>query len=145
MGRTPASLGRVAFTKRHHSRMPFGIVLGITWIVGIFGLERDRVSSFQVPIVLVGGLLAYGLVVVIRRSVANRHERVVATPLEQPPPCVTIRWYGEERSRRAHPSGEARTAPTAHVRLVTIEGGRPADSPKTKTARRLDYIPLHGA
>ena len=89
--------------------------------------------------VLISGLLVYGVVAGLRRTLANRRDRLPAT-VAQPPPCVTVQWFGEERSRRAHPSGSAREEPV-HVRLVA-ENGVAVDRPARRVGRALDYIPL---
>jgi hypothetical protein len=144
VGRTPASLGRVGFTRRHQGRLPFAAVIGVTWVIGIFGLQRDRISSVQIPIIFVVGLLVWACLAGIKRSVAGRRDRVVPTPVDHPRPSVTVHWFGEERSRREHPSGaEARPGPP-QLRLVTNEV-----LPSRPTAPRdggpLGYIPLNRA
>lgn len=145
MGRTPASLGRVGFTQRHQpGRSIFAAVIGLTWIVGIFGLERDRISSFQLPIVFIAGLLVWALLFAIRRAIAGRRDRVISTPVDHPRPCVTIQWFGEERSRREHPSGaEARPGPP-QLHLVTTEV-LPSRPTAPRNPKPLGYIPLNRA
>ena len=141
MGRTPESLGRIGFSQRHHGRVPFGAVIGVIWIVGLFGLEGDRISSLQAPLLVVGSLLIYGAIVAVRRGLAARRDRLVAPPLEAPPTCVRLRWFGEEESRRAHPSGQ--TSPkTVHLRLVSSNVALPAQPAGANARPDLGYIPL---
>lgn len=140
MGRTPESLGRIGFSRRHtHRGTAFAVVLGVTWIVGLFGLQENGTSAVRLPLVVLIGLAGYGVVLGIRRTMASRRARIAEARTEPPPTCVTVQWFGEERSRRAHPSGHALDA-AMHVRVV--DNVIPLERPAARSARRLDYIPL---
>lgn len=140
MGRTPGSLGRIGFSRRQtHRGTVFAVVVGITWIVGLVGLEENGTSPLRLPLVLLLGLAGYGIVSGVRRTMASRRERVAEARTEPPPTCVTVQWFGEERSRRAHPSASPREVPT-NVRVVA--NVIPLERPAARPTRRLDYIPL---
>jgi hypothetical protein len=134
---------------RRHHRLPVIWILAATWIVGIFGLGRGRMSSFQLPLVAVGGFLVYGVVAALRHFVIQARARTLPDELEDPPTCVVVRRFGEVRegvysavkvidSRPPEPSR------TLDLVLDDVDAEPMRVSSRRRT-RRLDYIPLTGS
>jgi hypothetical protein len=135
------SLGR----RQSHGRPAFALVIGTSWLVGLFGLERSRISSFQLPLVIGAGLLAYGLVGALRRRLEDSRDRVMPSSGEAPRTCVIVRRFGEGRNQEVAPAATvdapalADRSPTASppIELVRVEASH---APAQR--RSLDYIPL---
>lgn len=120
--------------RRPLRRLTFVSVVAACWIVGLFGLDRNRMSSFQLPIVVGAGLAGYWMIGALRRRTEQSRERVVVPVPPEPRTCVVVRWLGEE-SQNVH-------------RLPSVpahEDVRRAQASHPSGKRRLNYIPLKGA
>lgn len=123
-------------SRRHpYRRLLFaGLVLSC-WVVGLFGLDRGRMSSFQLPIVVGAGLIGYWLVGAVRRKL-EMSGGAVAHEIHEPPPCVFVRQLGEA-------SQPARAvAPMTRASLEAAPAIRPPRERPKPPAR--NYIPLNG-
>jgi hypothetical protein len=119
-------------------------VLAASWFVASFGLDRARVSSFQLPLVIGAGLLGYGLVGLVRRKLEDSRDRIMPSSAELPRTCVVLRRFGEGRDQEAARAATV-DAPALANRSPTIspiEPVRVAASRFPARGRSLDYIPL---
>lgn len=132
----------------------FGVVLAC-WVVGLFGLDRSRMSSFQLPIVVGAGFVAYALVVAVRRRLEDTRELIEREADEAPPNCVVIRRFGEDRellSRNVkviQPSAPAPPIEASPVELRPVLVAATMQTPprqprRTEKKPQLNYIPLTG-
>ena len=147
--------GRGMINGRHpHRRLAFIGVVAACWVVGLFGLDRSRMSSFQLPIVVAAGFIGYAVVVAVRRRLEDSRDRREQESADSPHNCVVIRRFGEDRSllSSAVKVIEATRSPLvesppvelkpllvhAAVRVETPRPRRDAKKPQ------LNYIPLTG-
>ncbi len=140
----------VGMTSRRHPyrRVMFVSVVAASWIIGLFGLDRNRMSSFQLPIVVGAGLVGYWMVGALRRRIELSHDRVAPVAAEAPP-CVVVRHLGEvERGVRPTPQ-------MAEPHPVVVPPARPTPVPDLRASRarrshpsgkrKRNYIPLTDA
>jgi hypothetical protein len=140
---------------RHpHRKVAFALVVLACWIVGLFGLDRGRMSSFQLPIVVLAGCLGYMLVGAIRRKVEDTRSRVIG-PDDVPPGAVVIRRFGEERRAEypavkilqpepIPPHVEPPERPERRLELVGAERDRSPRRRRSVRKQPVNYIPLTG-
>jgi len=144
--RSDLAAGRIHLNRRHtHRRLGFGAVLAASWFVGLFGLDRARMSSFKLPLLIGAGLLGYALIGLVRRKLEDGRDRIMPSSEELPRTCVVLRRFGEGRDQEAAPAATV-DAPALANRFPTvspaIEPFRVAESRSRAGRRRLDYIPL---
>lgn len=133
------------FGRHPHRRITFVLIVAVCWGVGLLGLERSRMSAFQLPVVVGAGLLALWVVGALRRRLEARLDSAETEAIASPPSCVVIRRLGQEPS-------PVPTPPPAPVRprieLVETPAAprrRPAAPRRPARARRhTGYIPLTG-
>lgn len=83
--------------RRHHARGQAVLwILGLCWVVGLVGLQGSRLSSLQVPLLALGGFLAYWLVGAVRRRAETDRARAVHPAGSVPQTCVVVRKFGRE-------------------------------------------------
>lgn len=126
---------------RGRRRLSFILVVAACWVLGLFGLERGRLSSVQLPLFAVAGLAAYLIFVGFRRHTEHSRDRLVHPVVEPPPTCVVVRWLGEGNRDPLSTTGEA-LVPQAQQ---PVEPPPQVQSRRRAPKHRLDYIPLTGA
>ncbi|HYZ92321.1 MAG TPA: hypothetical protein VFA34_08000 [Actinomycetota bacterium] len=139
---------------RHpYRKLSFAIVVLACWIIGLFGLDRSRMSSFQLPIVVLAGLLGYLVVVVIRHKLEDARAGLESKD-DVAHNCVVIKRFGEARAPQ-YPSVkilESRVAevpPTSGPEPLVIDVVAPTRAPSRrrpakKATAAMNYIPLTG-
>lgn len=140
---------------RHpYRRLTFAGVVIACWVVGLFGLDRSRMSSFQLPIVVAAGFIGYALVVAVRRRLEDARDRL-DHEADDAPHNVVIRRFGEDReplSRNVKVIERALPMPTiempaVELRPVLIQASAHAQTQHTRRVEKkpqLNYIPLTG-
>ena len=122
-------------SRRHpYRRFLFAAVVLLCWVVGLFGLDRSRMSSFQLPIVVGAGLVGYWLVGVLRRKLEVPAGAVVHE-IHEPPPCVVVTRLGE-------PGPSIRPAAAIAATRVDAAPVIRATRVQSNTTTR-NYIPLN--
>jgi hypothetical protein len=121
----------------------FAVLVSASWVVGLLGLGRGRMSSFQLPIVVAAGLLGYWVVAAVRNRVLageeNDHEEVV-----QPQTCVVVRRFGEGAERRERPAASVEE-PHVVVPSPAVHADPMPTVPQRRPRKRVEaYIPLSG-
>lgn len=138
-------------SRRHpYQRIAFLAIVAACWVLGLFGLDRSRMSSFQLPIVVGAGLIGYWVVVAVRRRLDGGGEDGTLE-IHEPQTCVVVRRLGELRSgevmlERSHVRELEQTRPPA---LARAEPPAPNDSvsiarPVRRKPPKRGYIPLSG-
>jgi hypothetical protein len=149
-----APIGRVKSHTR--GRLTFIVLISVCWLVGLFGIEGARLSSFQVPLIAGAGFLVYGLIGLLRRH-EEPLRRDSVEPSVLPRTCVVVRQFGDasrEASMRDHPAWQRAVpvdAPPDMARVIefkrregVLAGERVRQRRVRPRPRRADYIPLTG-
>ncbi len=140
---------------RHpHRRLAFIGVVVACWVVGLFGLDRTRMSSFQLPIVVAAGFIGYAVVVAVRRHLEDARDRREQAAADAPHNCVVIRRFGEDRSPLSSAVKVIEAArssivesPPVGLRPVLVHAAVRAETPRPRRdvkKSQLNYIPLSG-